>query len=418
MKIYEIRDPVHGFIEFNDWEKEIIAHPAFQRLRRIRQLALTDMIYPGAMHSRFEHSLGVMHLVTKMFDSIIKKEENKKILKDLLNYEDEGLKRDRQIIRFAGLLHDIGHAPFSHVSEELMPKNPLTNKPYKHEDYTIAIIIGPLKDVIEKHKSNVNYGITANEIADMIKGDPKRLGKRIFWKILISSQLDADRCDYLLRDSIHLGVKYGIYDLDRLLVTLKLAKEPEAGDPFLGIEEGGWHVAESIVIARYQMFTQVYYQKTRRAYDFMLKEALKKNIETYPPPDKIDEFLKFDDYKAWMGMLNDKEWFANILNRNHLRVIYETKEMPSKIEKEKVEKIEKKLSENKIWFWKDRSEDAKSWYDIENEDIQIIDSDGNIEPLSTYSNVVRSLRMRYEKIRIYVKAEDKDKASKLVGVEI
>lgn len=244
MKIFKIRDPVYGFIEFNEWEKEIISHPAFQRLRRIRQLGLTDMVYPGAMHTRFEHSLGVMHLVTKMFDNIVNKEENKRILKESLNYQDAGLMRDRQVIRLAGLLHDIGHAPFSHSSEELMPENPATKKPFKHEDYTVSIITGHFKEVIENSPVNrANYNITANEIADMIKGDPTKLKERIFWKILISSQLDADRCDYLLRDSLHIGVKYGIYDLDRLLVTLKLGKDPEVGEVILGVENGGWHVA-------------------------------------------------------------------------------------------------------------------------------------------------------------------------------
>lgn len=415
MKIFKIRDPVYGFIEFNEWEKEIISHPSFQRLRRIRQLGLTDMVYPGATHTRFEHSLGVMHLVTKMFDGIINKEENKRILKESLDYHEVGLMRDRQVVRLAGLLHDIGHAPFSHSSEELMPENPENKKPYKHEDYTISIITGPLKDVIENSKINRNnYNITSNEIVDMIKGDPKDLKGRIFWKILISSQLDADRCDYLLRDSLHIGVKYGIYDLDRLLVTLKLGKDPEDGAVILGVEDGGWHVAEGIIISRYQMFTQVYYHKTRRAYDYMLGEAFKESIKHYPPPSEINEFLQFDDYKAWQ-LLSDVRsfWFNQIVTRNHIRVIMETSEDPTDEEKEKVNELKKRLQNSEIWFWEDYSEESKFWYEKGNEEIQIIDKQGNIKPLSQYSKIVFSLKKKFEKIRIYVKYDEREKVERI-----
>jgi len=341
MKWFEIRDPVYGFIEFNEWEKDIVNHPIFQRLRRIRQLSLTDMIYPGAMHTRFEHSLGVMHLATKIFESITKKEENKRLLKDELMYEEEGIKRDWQLVRLAALLHDVGHAPFSHASEELFPINPETQKHFKHEDYTVAIIRGPLKDTIEKHPINRNYNITADEVADLIMGNPKTLRKRIFWKQIISSQLDADRGDYLLRDSLHIGVKYGIYDVERLLVTLTLGEDPESKDVKLMVEEGGWHIAESLIISRYQMFTQVYYHKTRRAYDYMLKEALKETIENYPPPTEINEFIKYDDYVMWNLMKEKSEWFKQILYRDHIRMIRQTKETPDNKEKQDIEKYKK-----------------------------------------------------------------------------
>lgn len=236
MKNYEIRDPVFGFINFNEWEKEIINHKAFQRLRRIRQLALTDMVYPGAIHTRFEHSLGVMHLATLMYDAIVNNDNNKRILEDKLSYNEAGLKKDRQLIRLAALLHDLGHAPFSHASEEIMPINDQTGKPFRHENYTTAIIKGTLNKVIENHQINkTNYNISAEEVAALIEGNAAILGKKIFWKVIISSQLDADRGDYLLRDSHHIGVKYGIYDHARLLNTLVLGIEPESNEVVLGV---------------------------------------------------------------------------------------------------------------------------------------------------------------------------------------
>ena len=147
MKIHEIRDPVYGFIQLNEWEMQIIDHFAFQRLRRIRQLALTEMVYPGATHSRFEHSLGVMHLATLMYDAIVGNDKNKNILEERLNYNKAGLEKNKQLIRLAALLHDVGHAPFSHASGELMPTNSETGKPYKHENYTTAIIRSYLNEL-------------------------------------------------------------------------------------------------------------------------------------------------------------------------------------------------------------------------------------------------------------------------------
>lgn len=411
MKLYEVRDPIHGFIEFNDWEREIINHRAFQRLRRIKQLALTEMVYPGAMHTRFEHSLGVMHLSTKMFDSIIKREENKRLLKDLLGYDEAGFMRDRQLVRLAALLHDVGCAPFSHASEELTPINETKDKHFKHEDYTVAIIKGPLKDVIESHKLNkINYNIKADDIAALIEGNIEILGPRAFWKVLISSQLDADRCDYLLRDSLHIGVRYGVYDIERLLITITLGKDLETEDIILGINEGGWHVAESLIIARYQMFAQVYYHKTRRAYDFMLKEAIKETIGRFPPPDKIQEYLIYDDFYMWKLMREKSQWFENILRRNHIRMIEETSEIPTGEEYEFIEVLKNRLSERNIWLWEDTAEEVKSWYKIrDKEEIYVIKEDLHTEPLSNYSHIVKHLGA-YARIRIYVRQEDRSKA--------
>ena len=122
MKSYEFRDPVHGFIQVNDWERDVINHSAFQRLRRIKQLAWTDMVYPGATHTRFEHSLGVMHVATQLFDALTRRQPE--LFKEL-DYETTG--KPRQLVRLAALLHDIGHAPFSHAAEELFPINPKTS---------------------------------------------------------------------------------------------------------------------------------------------------------------------------------------------------------------------------------------------------------------------------------------------------
>ncbi|NLX01642.1 MAG: HD domain-containing protein [Syntrophomonadaceae bacterium] len=136
------------------------------------------MVYPGAMHTRFEHSLGVMHIATKMYDHIINKKRQYLISK--LGFNDSGLDRDRKLVRLACLLHDIGHSPFSHAGEGLMDINPETEKPYKHEDYSSAIVSFQLKDVIEQHPQNENYRITVKEISDFLLGSVD-LGRRLLW---------------------------------------------------------------------------------------------------------------------------------------------------------------------------------------------------------------------------------------------
>ena len=423
MKKFEIRDPIYGFITLNEWEREIINHPVFQRLRRIRQLSLTDMVYPGATHTRFEHSLGVMHLATLMYDAIISNEDNKKILEERLSYNEIGLKKDRQLVRLSSLLHDVGHAPFSHASEEIMPINGQTGKQHKHEDYTTAMIKGPLKSTIENHQINRNnFGITAEEVAGLIEGNANVLGDRIFWKVIISSQLDADRGDYLLRDSYHIGVKYGVYDHLRLLNTIALGIEPESEEVVLGVDEGGWHVAEAVVIARYQLFTQVYFHKTRRAYDYHLKEAMKTvlNDGKLPSPDNINEFIGLDDFTVWELFKNNSENFncRSILNREHVKLVHSTPETPNELDEIKKENVKKKLDENGIWYYEDKAENL--WYklngdDEDNKEIMIINGrDRKARPLSKSSTIVSNMES-VKQIRIYVKPDDRTKAEEVLN---
>ena len=184
------------------------------------------------MHTRFEHSLGVMHIATLLYDSIVGSSSG--LLKTVYAYTDLGLSRDRQKVRLAALLHDIGHSPFSHGSEELFPEKSTLDparkigaKHYKHEDYSFALIRHVLREAIDEDKWNRrNYGITAEEVAAIIEGT-STAGPALFWKDLLSGQLDADRMDYLLRDSHHIGVNYGRFDLPRLVATVRAFEDKE-----------------------------------------------------------------------------------------------------------------------------------------------------------------------------------------------
>jgi hypothetical protein len=417
MKYYESRDVIYGFIPYDEWEREIINHPVFQRLRRIKQLSMTDMLYAGATHTRFEHSLGVMHFATLLFDNIVKKRHD--YLRSL-QFNDAGLARDRQMIRIAALLHDIGHSPFSHAGEDLMPfKDVEKSKKYSHEDYSIAIIKNHFKDVIENHPINYNYGFKVEDITALIGDESVKPSRRtLVWKNMISSQLDADRADYLLRDSYHMGVSYGLYDKDRLINSMSLADDDELGGATLTVDEGGWHVAESLVIARYQMFSQVYFHKTRRAYDKHIEQALKEILKTnfdmsgfFPVPCDInlDLYVNMDD---WLMFGKIKEGSAGeagkkILERNHDRCIYATSETPSLEEISEISKVEQQLGD--IVTFKDEA--TKSWYKV-NEDIKVLKTENHSEkllPLSNISSIVNSIK-KCQTMRLYAESQNKKNA--------
>lgn len=400
-KAKRIRDLVHGFIYLDEQECEIINHPVFQRLRRIKQLSFTDMVYPGASHTRFEHSIGVMQMATEMFDIIIVKK--KRLLEDELSLKEPGIQTYRKIVRLAALLHDVGHAPFSHSGEDLMPLLPTTHKNYmgnefkryKHEKYSIEIIKNVFKEIIEEHPINNNYHIIVDDITALL-GDTtvKQNAASLLWKELISGQIDADRADYLLRDSLHLGVNYGIYDKSRLVSCMTVAKT-ETGALVLAIEEGGWHIAESLVMARYQMFTQVYFHKVRRIYDYHIscatKEILKKmktNSGCYPFPDNIYEYLRLDDWTIYAAL---KEGLGGkhgdiILNRNHYKCMYQTQLIPTKADEKEVEKL-KQDYKDKEFYLDDKI--STLWYSLD-KDILIYQR-SQIQPLSEKSSIVKSM---------------------------
>lgn len=417
-KLYEIRDPVHGFVTLTAWERDIVNHSAFQRLRRIRQLSMTDMVYPGAMHTRFEHSLGVMHVATRMFDSLVER-EREFLTGESLGFTDEGLRRDRVIVRLAALLHDCGHAPFSHAAEDLMPENPQTKKPFKHEHFSSAIIRVLLKDVIESHPENQNLEIKADSVAQLIDEDRALLGRRTLWKHLISSQLDADRSDYLLRDSLHAGVAYGHYDLDRLIATLRVGISEDSGTPLVTIDKSGLHVAEALIIARYMMFTQVYFQKTRRIYDIHLREAVKNifGAEQFRPPTSrgnLEAYLEWDDWRV-MGCLKSGqggEAGRKILERDHDRKIWETSENPVPDDIQKFKDIQIRLKDRGIATTVDCAN--AEWYKNANE-IRILTEEGakKTEDLSSRSNAVKGL-MKCEQWRLYVSSKNRKEADSIL----
>lgn len=404
----KIRDVVYGFIELDDQECEIIDHPAFQRLRRIKQLSLTDMVYPGATHTRFEHSIGVMQMATDMFNSIVA--NSGKLLEEAFSLNQAGIQTCRKIVRLAALLHDVGHAPFSHSGEDLLPiveSGSNVNKRLEHEQYSIAIIKSKFKKLIEEHQINNNYAITVEDIT-LLLGDttvkPKRMS--LLWKELISGQLDADRADYLLRDSAHLGVKYGLYDRSRLVTCMAVAKT-ETDALTIAVQDKAWHIAESLVLARYQMFSQVYFHKVRRIYDYHIAKATKEVLTKlglpngcYPSLDKIDDYLVFDDWKINNAIKDGLggEHGEIVLNRRHYKCIDKTQIISTPEEDERILHLQDEYKD-KQHYLDDKA--STMWYKSD-KDIWISNENNSVQPLSEKSSIVKSMIERPTQKRFYV----------------
>ncbi len=422
-KTFEVRDPIHGFVPFSEWERDVINHPVFQRLRRIRQLAWTDLVYPGAMHTRFEHSLGVMHTATLMFDQI--RTHSADLLRDL-GFSEAGIVKDRQTVRLAALLHDVGHAPFSHAGEDLMPTDASTGKPFKHETYSAALIRTMMADVIDGHRLN-DLDIRAADIADLIEGGPLSQ-RKLFWRQIVTSQLDADRADYLLRDSYHLGVHYGRYDLGRIITSLTAVQNGETDAPVLAIDEGGWHAAESLLWARYQMFTQVYLHKTRVAYDLHIADAMARLLQTqqtgdglrepgrFPPPvdaANLRLYLRWTDWRALslieQGVAGDHG--ARLLERRHHRMVYATPEVTDEMDKRHLDQALQGLAHLQPVVRSARS----SWYKPDFEILVARDAapPHNLVRLSRLSAAVRGLTPSNKQM-VYVPLEHAPEARRVV----
>jgi len=272
---HEVRDGIHGFIEFDNLEKQLIDSVPFQRLRNVHQLAMTYQVYPGATHMRFEHSLGVMWVATRIFDHVFE-QRPKDAVQDRIADELEHKDYWRSVVRIAALLHDLGHLPFSHAAEaELLPAG------WDHERITAEIIRhSEIAGILKGHRPLIDPEDVvdiAYSVKDRLKHEPAFVltpWKTLLNEIITGNTFGADRIDYLLRDSWHAGVAYGRFDPDRLVDGLRLVIDPDSGEVALGLDVGGIHAAEALLLARYFMYTQVYFHDVRRVYDIHLKDFL------------------------------------------------------------------------------------------------------------------------------------------------
>ena len=298
-----------------------------QRLRHVHQLAMEYLVYPGATHKRFEHALGVMELASRVYDRVTQVGLVDNRVKDFIpeiSIEDQR-RYWRRVLRMAALCHDIGHLPFSHAAEhELLPDD------WTHETITKKLI---QSNEMREIWNAVTPPLRAEDIVKLSVG-PAKLKEVDFsyWEALLSEIIvgDAfgvDRMDYLLRDSLHVGVQYGRFDHYRLIDTLKILPERDDSDqPTLGLEEGGVHSAEALLLARYSMFSQVYLHPVRRAYDLHLKDFLCEWLPTGSFSTDIQDFLRLSDVEVLAAIRqqagNGSEHAMRISERQHFKVAY------------------------------------------------------------------------------------------------
>lgn len=326
---HEFRDPIHGFVRVDSDERKVIDSRPFQRLRHIHQLALTYLVYPSASHKRFEHSLGVMELASRVFDAIFSKWDDpvKKLLPKLI--EDKKLKYWRTVLRLAALLHDIGHLPFSHAAEaQLLPDD------YDHEriGWDLITTDANLKTAFEGSDPPVRSEDVARIAVGKVDGQRElEPHEKLLNSIITGDAFGVDRIDYLLRDAHHCGVAYGRFDHYRLIDTLLILIAPKTGQPAIGVEHGGLQAAESLNLARYLMFSQVYLHPVRRAYDKHLQSFLSLWLEEGKFKTTPACFLAITDneilaaiHEAAYDEGNKMHGAAQrIWCRNHFKILYQ-----------------------------------------------------------------------------------------------
>ena len=330
----EIRDPIHGAVAVDDAERAVVDHPFVQRLRGIRQLGFSHLPFPGATHTRYNHSLGVMHLAGRAYDACFR---------DKPFASREAKRAYRHCVRLAALCHDLGHAPFSHAAEFAMP--PLRelgigcydpalvahrlDKRATHEDYTIAILTrSSLADTIRE-----NFGFSPEHVARLVSHEVaidddffvyEGYDLRYLLSQLISSDLDADRLDYLVRDSYFTGARYGQTDVNWLISHMGRHVDGD-GRVSLSLDRRALYAFDDFMIARFHMFVMVYFHQKSVAYEEMLKLYMQSGFCDYRLPADLAAYRKTDDAHLMAHLRNsDNDWARRIVEFDPIKVVFET----------------------------------------------------------------------------------------------
>lgn len=356
----EIRDPIHGTLEITDAEALILDSVAFQRLRQIKQLGFAEFSFPGATHNRYLHSVGASHIAGMIFDNVFRN----------YKFSNESVrKRLRQTLRLAVLLHDIGHGPLSHASEEVMPKlSELNIKAYKelrkdisypaiapdqqanHEDYTIKFVTDSSLSLVLKEAFP---DISPIHIACLID---KRLAApddffmdndvnfRSLLSQIVSSELDADRLDYLERDAYFCGTNYG--RIEQNWMTSNMTYCQVGNEMYLALNRRALYSFDDFLLARHHMNLMVYFHHKAIVYEELLMRYLTSDSCSFFLPADIEEYIDYTDYALYQHLRKSKnEWARRISERRIFRVVFE---LHSTAETLRVEKMRKFLEEEDI----------------------------------------------------------------------
>ena len=286
-----IRDPIHGMIGISKEEDDVINTSVFGRLQRIKQMSHTYIVYPSAVHTRFEHSLGAMHVSSRMCDAL-----------GISGY-------DKRIVRLAALLHDVGHGPFSHLFEHVLEKiNP--GHSHMHE-----IISGMF--ITQDPGLDSVLGTNAELINNIIQNEHVDNDDHSLMHSIVSGNLDADKLDYLRRDSYHIGAKYGEYDLERILNTLH---KTFGKLPVTSVMRKGVSALENYRLSRYMMHTQVYEHHTRLVAECMFLNAMDHALGDDNVIDQSSLDINSDDFLDYYKTLDDHSLYGLVLNNKHAKL--------------------------------------------------------------------------------------------------
>ncbi|MCP3164673.1 HD domain-containing protein [Myxococcus qinghaiensis] len=324
-----IRDPIHGTIPVSESEKAVIDSRHYQRLRYVRQLGFGDLAFPGATHTRHIHSLGAMHVASRVFGAVASRS----------SLPEDVRERFCTAVRLAVLCHDLGHMPLSHASERIAPKRSLLRLPgwldsvaegeqATHEDYTAKILLdSSLTPIIEREFGARD--ITPMAAVALITGarppkDPGFTWDGVDWtpllRAIVSGELDADRMDYLLRDSFYTGVNYGRYDMDWIIGNLNPAVKD--GRAYLALSRAAAFAFEDFLLSRYHMFVSVYLHHTSVSFDYMLRRYYEESPGEFEIPSDPEAFLLCDDSALWYTLRRSRnKWAQRIITRQGFKLL-------------------------------------------------------------------------------------------------
>jgi HD superfamily phosphohydrolase len=315
-----IRDPIHGSIAVSDAETEIVDSRFYQRLRNVRQLGFGDLAFPGATHTRHAHCLGAMHVASRVFDAVAARS----------TLSPQAKERFRAMVRLAVLCHDLGHMPLSHASESIAPARASLKLPAwvgpgpaqaTHEDFTARILLDSSLTPILR-RAYAPMGITPELAAALVNGQRPPgadfVEGGVDWapalRALVSGELDADRMDYLLRDSFYTGVNYGRYDIDWILQNLGAVERD--GQAVLALSTAAIFAFEDFLLSRYHMFLGVYYHHTSVSFDHMLQRYYAEAPDEFSIPSDPEAFLLCDDVALLTALRASKNvWAQRIVER-------------------------------------------------------------------------------------------------------
>jgi HD superfamily phosphohydrolase len=406
-----IHDPIHGTIELSSEEIQLVDSRPFQRLRHIKQVGFAELAFPGATHTRYAHSLGAMHVATLV---------GERLLRDF-ELARPDFERLRQTLRLAVLFHDLGHPPMGHVSERIMPVvaelglDAWVDDPARqatHEDYTVKLLIdSELAGLVDTLLGD--RGITGARLAALVAGRSPpgdegafRVGGVDFLPLLsqvVSSELDADRMDYLQRDAFYCGVSYGHFDRTWLVNNLRAVEWQ--GQRLMALQHKGVWAFEDFLLARYHMFLAVYCHHTAICFDNLLLRFY--DSGEYALPADTESYLATDDVHTLTALRrSDNPWAKMLVRRRAYRLLVETHSFG---DGPRDRALDQRLEAAEIDFFRVRSQGVLSKYFKKSETVfplLVVEPElGRVSRIEEYTPLYRRYEDQVALSRVYCRPE-------------